>query len=323
MLPLPKNDYTRPQVLASWAELSALAEDDGAALHGDMLESLRDSQLFADASGSPDERDSASPGSSAAMLGDTWNVLQRRHGLLGESWPFELTRNMLTRAQTRKSLPEVAAYAAMLLIEAASSKWYPTLSIAAGDQIRTWFEDIVAASLARLLGGVTCRFGAPFPAHWPRTFLERVKYLAAKFDIRARDVELEQYSSPHQQDDSLDVVARWKLTDEDEGCPYFLFQCATGENWKTDKPGQPTMGLWNAYISWNGPQYKALAVPFTLRERGELANTSIRHQYSFVFDRLRISFGMPDQGIDENLRDKLVDWCRAKFEIVKEESLKG
>ena len=304
-------------MLASWAELSALADDDGAVMHGHILESLRDSQLFADTSGSPDDRDSTNPSSSAAILSETWSILERRRHLLGDSWPLLLSESTLTRRADRRTLDRVAAYAAILLIEAASSRWYPSLSIAAGDKIRTWFEFIVAASVSRLLGGVTSRFGAPFPSDWPATFPERVKHLAAIFEIEARDADIQKYASPDQQDDSLDVLGRWKLTDEEEGCPYFLFQCATGENWKTHKPGQPSMDLWRAYISWNGPSYKALAIPFTLRERGELADVSIRHQSAFVFDRLRIAYGKPDDGIDEAIRVSLVEWCKTKFDILK------
>jgi hypothetical protein len=183
--------------------------------------------------------------------------------------------------------------------------------------VRTWFELIVEASVSRLLGGVTSRFGAPFPSGWPSSFPERVKHLAGLFDVDARESDLKKHAKPQQQDDSLDVIGRWKLTDEQEGCPYLLFQCATGQNWRTAKPGQPSMDLWGKYISWDGPQYKALAIPFTLRKRGELSDASVRHQWAFVFDRLRISFGQPDEEISPELRQDLSSWCRSQFELLK------
>ena len=73
------------------------------------------------------------------------------------------------------------------------------------------------------------------------------------------------------------------------------------------------MELWRKYIAWNGPTYKALAIPFTLRGKGELERASVVHGNAVVFDRLRISAGAPDREIDEALRKNLVKWCLAKF----------
>jgi hypothetical protein len=313
VLAVPENNYTQTEVLASWTELSALATDNGSAMHGDMLEALRDSQLFSDAAGAQDSLDSATAGSPSAVVSDIWATLQRRKTLVGEAWPFLLTANSLSRRADRKLLSQVAAYATLLLIEAASSKWYSKLAIPKSAPVRTWFEHIVAASASRLLGGATHRFGAPFSAEWPKSFVERVSHLASLFEMESRDADVKKYSSEEQQDDSLDVLARWKLCDEEEGSPYVLLQCATGANWKTHKPGQPSMDLWQAYISWNGPQYKALAIPFTLRGKGELANASIRHQSAIIFDRIRIAHGNPDEAIDAELRANLVGWCQEQF----------
>lgn len=320
MLQLPNNDWSKPEVLASWVELNALAHDGAIVLRGEMLATLRDSGLFEDVSAHGEAPDSSSPDSSAAAFADAWRALQRRGHLLGDKWPLSLSKDTLTRRQGREKLESVAAYAAMLLIEAASSKWYPGLKIESGDKVRELFEHIVVASVSKMLGGLTRRFGAPFPADWPRGFVERVKHLCELFEVEAREYDLGQYSSPDQLDDSLDVLGRWKLLDEEEGTPYLLFQCTTGEDWLTDKAGQPCMALWGKYVSWNGPQYKALAIPFTLRERGQLQNASIRHEHAFVFDRLRLAFGMPDDQLEQCHRDELVAWCKSKFDFLNDQN---
>lgn len=314
MLRLPENDWSEPQVLASWLELSALSEDGGVVLRGAVLEELRDSQLFADASiRRGDERDSSIEDSAASALHEIWQVLKRREKLLGDAWPLKLTDNTLSRAPNKATLKPVAAYATMLLIEAAGSKWYKSIEIKSGDPVREWFEHITVASVGRLLGGRTERFGAPFSKEWPKSFSGRVKHLAGLFGIEAREADVKHLSTPNQQDDALDAVARSKLGDEEPGTPYLLVQCATGANWKTDKSGEPRMELWRKYIAWNGPTYKALAIPFALRGKGELERASVSHGNAVVFDRLRISAGAPDQKIDEVLRKKLVKWCSGKF----------
>jgi hypothetical protein len=318
VLQLPNNNWSKPEMLASWAELNALADDGRIVLRGEMLGALRDSGLFADVSSHGEAPDSSTPDSSAAVFADTWRILERRAHLLGDAWPLVLTKDTLARRSGREKLESVAAYAGMLLIEAASSKWYPGLTIESGDKIRELFEHIVVASVSKMLGGLTCRFGAPFPTDWPTNFVDRVKRLCEVFEVEARESELGKFPSPNQLDDSLDVLGRWKLLDEAEGTPFLLFQCATGENWLTDKAGQPSMTLWGQYVSWNGPQYKALAIPFTLRERGQLSNASIRHGFAFVFDRLRIAFGMPDDRLEQSHKDELTAWCKSKFDFLKD-----
>lgn len=319
MLPLPESDYTRSQVIASWLELAALADDDGAAYRGDALESMRDSQLFADSSAADDrkEGDSSDPHSAAGNLAQAWAVLRSRERDLGSNWPFCLSDDALTRRPGRKQLDQVCAYAAMLLIEAASLKWYLGLAIKAGDPIRHWFEEIAVACMRRFSNGVTVRFGAPFPSSWPPSFKERVKHLANLFELDARDSEIVRYSSTAQQDDSLDIVTRLRVSDELEGVPYLLVQCATGANWSTHKPAQPTIELWDKYISWNGPRLKALAVPFSLREKGELASASVRHLDALVLDRQRLAGALPDDLIEDGLRQNLTQWCKAKFDTFR------
>ncbi len=314
MLPLPESNWRNQEVLATWAELSALAVDNGAVFRGALRETLRDSQLFADASARRgDERDSTSPDTADSVTNETWRALARRSRLLEHAWPLRLVGDTLVRAPERATLKHAAAYTTMLLLDACGSQWYRTLRIESGDKIRTWFESIVEISLSQHSGGRTTRFGAPFPNGWPTMFPDRVKHLAGLFGLDARMADITRLAGPQQQDDSLDVVARWKIGDEEDGCPYLLVQCATGANWSSHKQGQPTMQLWNRYIAWNGPQFKCLAVPFALRGQGQLERACFDHFSAIVFDRIRIAASVPDASLDDSLRANLVTWCQAKL----------
>jgi len=201
----------------------------------------------------------------------------------------------------------------MLLLDAASSKWYRSLRIGKGDEARTWFESIVETSLAKHVGGRTVRFGAPFPNDWPVSFSDRVQHLAGLFGLGARTNEIDQLSSRAQQDDSLDIVARLNFGDEESATPYLLVQCATGANWASHKQGEPRMELWRRYIAWDGPQYKCLAVPFVLRERGQLERACFGHFSAIILDRIRIAAAAPDEALSTDLRERLVAWCRAQL----------
>jgi hypothetical protein len=317
MLPLPESCYTSSEVLASWIELSLLAEDDGLAVRGTVAETLRDSGLFDDRSGDSSSSDRGTVDApSTEKVGEVWRVLQSRQAILGPAWPFDLTADRMTRKSDRAELNSVAAYTAMLLIEAATLKWYGGIAIQSGDGIRTWFEHIATASIGSLLGGRAVRFGAPFPSDWPRGFPARVERLAGMFDCLHRPQDIETHASPQQQDDSLDIVARWKLGDEAPSSACVLVQCATGANWRTAKPGQPNLTTWRRYVSWTGPTLKAIAVPFALRGPDVLTQASVAHGDAVVFDRLRLAAGRPDEHIDATLRSDLERWCRQRLGLL-------
>lgn len=314
MLPIPQNDWRGAEVLASWIELSALATDGGFVARGTVLDSFKDSGLF-DTDSLPHgaASDSATPGTAHAMVADIWLVLDRRSHVVGSAWPFDLTSDKLTRKDGCRVIADVAAYTAMLLIDAAGSGWYEQLTLDSGDPGRTHFESIVEASMRRLSGGRTSRFGAPFPADWPKDFPGRVKRLAEQFGIKAREGDITDFASEAQQDGSLDVVSRLRLGDEEGGSAYILVQCATGEKWLSNKKGEPMMSLWRNFIQWDGPQFRAVAVPYSLREQKALAKASLRHDCAIILDRLRLACGEPDKGLDAPFRATLAKWCVEKL----------
>ncbi len=309
MLLPPDNYWGKTEVLASWVELCALVEDDSFVPRGHVLDMLSDSNLFADGAGA----DSTSDTSSAAATAEIWRTLQRRQRLMGGSWPYVLTDESLTRREGCRKLGEVVSYATMLLIEAAAKGWFRSLTMTKNDEVRTHFEGIVATSLGRLCGGQASRFGAPFPSEWPKGFSRRVKHLASVFGLVSNDVESAKLTSPKQQDGSLDVVARWRIGDEEAASAYLLVQCATAKAWRREKLGEPKMAMWSKLVSWDGPTLRVLAVPFSIRGKDELYGASVDYEWALILDRFRIACGEPDKSIDSDLRAELVAWCRRKF----------
>jgi hypothetical protein len=308
MLRLPDSHWGQTEVLANWVELCALVEDDGFVARGQVLDTLVDSNLFGNGG-----TDSTNESSASAKTADIWWTLQRRQRLLDSSWPYVLTDESLMRRDGYRKLEEVASYATMLLIEASAMGWFRNLTMKKNDAVRTLFEGIVTSSLGRLCGGQASRFGAPFPAAWPKGFSARVKHLAGIFGLSSNDDEVTKLTSPKQQDGSLDIVARWRIGDEDAASAYLLVQCATAKKWRREKLGEPKMAMWGKLVSWNGPAFRVIAVPFSVRGKGELYSASVDYEWAIILDRFRIACGDPDKAIDAGLRAALVVWCRRKF----------
>lgn len=303
MLALPSNDYSQVDVLASWVELSVLREDSAFATRGAIREAISDSELFEDVGG---------------LVTDIWNTLTRRRDVVGDAWPLEIQPDTIARRSGCETLAATAAYTAMLLIEAGVGEWYSTITLTKNDEIRTLFEMIVEASIRQTVRGTTIRFGAPYPSGWPKEFPGRVQRLADHFGVSAGTEDtIVKLSNNKQKDDSLDVVARLRITDEHEGSAYLLIQCATGKKWISDKTGQPSLALWREYVKWNGPAFKGIAVPFTLRRKGEMEKASIRHEWAVVLDRLRIAGGNPDANISKGTRKSIAAWCRKKLKKLR------
>jgi len=308
MLPLPENDPTDPETLASWVELSALVVDDGVVSLGNIAEELRDSNLLQDTL--PDEENSVDgePERLAEQLAsDVWSVLEQRQRLLGPASPFIFQRRLIKRHERRSKLEAVTAYLTMLLLEAAGKGWYPGLSITAGDNIRMEFELIVAASLSGL-GKAQVEIFSTGPK-----FHERVRKLAASFGLHANERELERFTHPHEKDRQLDLAVRWWSNDPHGGMPYLLVQCATGKNWMHDKAAEPPIETWKKFATWDGPLLKTLAVPYTINRPSGLADAWLRSGQSVIFDRIRLARGAPDARLPKGLGAQLAKWCRAKI----------
>lgn len=317
MLPLPENDLTDPETLAGWVELSVLAVDDGQVSIGQVAEELRDSNLLKDALPEETEDLDGEPERLAEQLAaDVWSVLEERKRLLGASAPYYLDRRVLTRISRRKTLPDVAGYLTMLLLEAAGRDWYSGLQLGAGDDVRTRFELVAAASLRGLGKCRVERLGAPFPGSDIKGFINRVKHLVGSFDLDPNEAELKRFTHPHEKDRGLDLVVRWWEHDASGGMPYLLVQCATGKNWVRDKAAEPPMVSWRKFATWDGPTLKSIAVPYSVQRPRGLADAWLRTEGALIFDRLRLARGRPDVHLDDASRKQLTEWCRDQLKKI-------
>src|SRR4051812_32736607 len=121
MIRLPDNNWRQAEVLTNWVELSALSADDSFVPRGHVLNALSDSNLFGERG---DQRNNdTSENSPASMTSEIWKSLHRRQRIMGAAWPYQLNEESLIRRDGYRKLPEIAAYAAMLLIEAAVQGW--------------------------------------------------------------------------------------------------------------------------------------------------------------------------------------------------------
>lgn len=314
MLPLPETDPTNPETLAGWVELCVLAEDDGQVSFGAVAEELRDSNLLRDSSppGS-DDLDGEPERLAEQLAADVWSVLEDRWRLIGPCCPFSLEDRLVRRRQHRKRLIDVAGHLTMLLIEAAGKEWYPALALLSGDDIRTQFELVTAASLEGLGNTRVERLGAPFPGQDIKGFCARVRKLVGSFDLQPNEAELARFTHPREKDRGLDLVVRWWNDDPSGGIPYLLVQCATGKKWIHDKAAEPPMVSWRKFATWDGPTLKTIAVPYVVDRPKGLGDAWLRTEDSIILDRLRLSRGNPDARLGAETSEALAKWCEKQL----------
>lgn len=302
MIRPPEENWADPEVLADWIELNAVRA--GFVARGDVDGHCKDSSLWE----TGERASEVAKTSYAQAVTDAWISLETRSRALNGSWPFELEPSIITYRES-------PVYTALLCLDLLRN--YAHDARAADNSIRTLFEHVVAASIGTLLGGQTCRFGAPFPKGWPSGFPKRVTQLARSFGLRSREAEIRKLSSKHQQDDGLDVLGRLKLGDEDPGTLYVLVQCATGANWK-EKLGEPSIAKWEKYIDWDATLVRALAIPWAVRPRSDLFKMSLDFDGAIVLDRWRLVAGIRDETLAADHRHRLDQWVRRQIKALAE-----
>ena len=302
MLLLPEKNWDEPDVLADWAEVSALAGAE--CTYGAIMEDLKDSQLFQGTR----QFGSTDPEHTQATA-RIWRALGARQKEYGGSWPFELTRLALVASR------DDAAYATLLLFDLA--RCYGEAKIAPTHTERKLFEFVVEASLRSLIRGAATRFGVPREG-WPRGgFRVSVGQLATHFQLAASDANVASLASTKQGDDGLDVVARLKLGDELPGTAYVLVQCATGDD-VLRKAGDLSLDTWRKYIPWDAPALRALAVPWAARPRREqLQRLSSKFDGAVILDRWRLVAGEPGRHMDDRHLKPLQRWCKRQIKALR------
>ena len=105
----------------------------------------------------------------------------------------------------------------------------------------------------------------------------------------------------------LDLVSYRPFSDANPGVPVYLWQCASGNNWKT-KRKTPDLDLWTRIISWTVNPSKGMTIPFALPDDEMVQEGAI--VAGLLLDRHRLLEPGRNNAdwISAALRDEIVDW---------------
>ena len=220
----------RPELsmIADWVELAALA--DTTFLRGDLKSAIH-------------REDIDGP---ELVEQQVWHMLESRQALFGPRWPLRLSGARLT-ARSRSPI-STAVYRHMCLLGMG----------AAEREDRRLFEEVVAALVTPLSGGVTMRIGHPASGDMPGSFKERLKMYASRTHMSPHEVK-----SPPFRDDKdlgLDVASALPFGDRRGGDLHFLVQCSTGRDWKR-KLSDLSLDEWRDHMSWAVHPVRVFAAP--------------------------------------------------------------
>jgi hypothetical protein len=205
------------------------------------------------------------------------NVMQRREGLLGGRYPFNISA---VGVRLRKNAHDVP-YTSLLLL---SSRTSPFRMATGGlAEAATILESLTCAAVRGLLGGPAqaVRFGWPSEHGRPREFPDAIRWLAAQMGVSVGS----SYRSPRRQDGGVDVVGWRPFGDGQPGFPILLVQCTLERDF-VHKSGDIDLRLWSGWLAFDIDPMAALAIPLTVASAEDWKEMATR---VIVLDRLRLA----------------------------------
>lgn len=248
-----------------------------------------------------------------SMSEGVWRELDRRVRRLGRASYLKVTRDEAQLHAAHEDWTSVPSIGAMLLADLAP--YYDKAGLPSTCPFRDLFETIVRCAFQGHPRSKSLRFGVPVDKDWPGTAThpkDRLSDLGVALGLTAGVSDVDDYIESTGKDFGLDVVTRIEVAGDKPAFFYILTQCATGENWRYDKRGEPSVAMWNRLVSWDAPCVRAVAVPYRLTDR-ELKQRSAEFEGAVVLDRVRIASGAPDKRIPEWCSRGLRDWSRVQL----------
>ncbi len=113
-------------------------------------------------------------------------------------------------------------------------------------------------------------------------------------------------------EEGLDLVCWDPYSDGWGGRPIYLFQCASGEDWKK-KTHTPDINMWSRVIGFSNFPSKAFAIPFALLEKEFRKKSGTVN--GILLDRFRLhACCEPDEEewASDDLRSGLLSWLQPR-----------
>lgn len=229
-------------------------------------------------------------------------VMERRRGLLGPKYPFEVNDFAIVFNQSM----ELSAYIYLLLITrpASSVSWQNAIPTQDESDL---FEEFVALALKDYLGepAEAIPFGWPSKFGRPQEFPLAIDWLADKLGLKLGSA----FRPPRRKDGGVDVVAWKPFKDRRSGFPIYLVQCTLQKEF-VSKSRDIDLRIWAGWLEMDHDPVSILAIPRSIAP-GESWNEITAN--SIIFERFRLveSFKHPLPEAQKEYASKLVEDFRS------------
>ena len=229
-------------------------------------------------------------------------VMERRRGLLGPKYPFEVNEFAIVFNQSM----ELSAYIYLLLITrpASSVSWQNAIPTQDESDL---FEEFVALALKDYLGepAEAIPFGWPSKFGRPLEFPLAIDWLADKLGLKLGSA----FRPPRRKDGGVDVVAWKPFKDRRSGFPIYLVQ-GTLQKEFVSKSRDIDLRIWAGWLEMDHDPVSILAIPRSIAP-GESWNEITAN--SIIFERFRLveSFKHPLPEAQREYASKLVEDFRS------------
>jgi len=217
-----------------------------------------------------------------AEVGGIREELERRHGLMNETYPFRLDGERLIYVQSVSGFYEFC----LAICQAESITRKPFTKLPRG------FERLSAKIIQYYMG----TDAVSFHVGWPRdeaigrnfkTAMKHLELIPYEWIWSPEDGKPEEPAPRNAKDEGIDFVVMKKLMDERAGRLYVLGQCACGDDWNTkwNELSEARLRKWFRTTALV-PFVRAFSTPFLLADEMLREATA---QAGLVFDRARLT----------------------------------
>lgn len=204
-------------------------------------------------------------------------VMERRSGLLGSKYPFEVNEFAIIFNQSM----ELSSYIFLLLVTrpATAVSWQTAVPTQDESDL---FEEFVALALKDYLGepGEAIPFGWPSKFGRPQEFPLAIDWLADKLGLKLGTA----FRPPRRKDGGVDVVAWKPFKDRRSGFPIYLVQCTLQKEF-VSKSRDIDLRIWAGWLEMDHDPVSILAIPRSIAQ-GESWNEITAN--SIIFERFRL-----------------------------------
>lgn len=256
MLALPEKGLSRSasshnvdfDMLYDWVEASALFCGEPL-VAAEVVDLLRENEIYA-------TQDLA-----WELLENLFAAIEARANLLGKGYPIRSRGTK--RIEPKADWQEFPAYSFCLMLSLRTA--YPTWARSFGqDYTRQGdlFERLTAESVSSSFRDWTvCPTGwtKEHPGQLGKIVVEIAEQLGEPIGT------VERWTSARAKEAGLDLLCFRRFPDRRGGLPVFLFQCASGADWKS-KLHTPNIRIWTKVITFSSDPKKAFSMPYALDE---------------------------------------------------------